>query len=122
MAIFSVSDIVITITLLVNALALVSSKRQPVGYQSVVMTDKDDESFRSAEFTVNENDGSRVRKAIQTSSVEDLLENEEKLLEEERTMIGRFQLLVVGIRKYSCIIVLWNLFFMVLMVFVFGNE
>ena len=72
MAVFTVSDIVISVTLLVNALALVSSK--------VVPTKE------------GENEG----------------------------IFYRLRSLIFGLRKYSLIIVFWNAFFLVLMVFVFS--
>ena len=33
----------------------------------------------------------------------------------------RWQILVFGIRKYSCVIVIWNVFYFTLMLFVFGS-
>jgi hypothetical protein len=36
-------------------------------------------------------------------------------------IVTRLRSLVHGMRKYSCVIVVWNIFFVVLMVFVFGN-
>ena len=37
------------------------------------------------------------------------------------SVMVRIRVLVYGMRKFSCVIVVWNVFFFVLMVFVFGS-
>ena len=91
MALFSVSDIVIAVTLLVNALALISSK-----IPRVQSTGKMTGSFEA------ENDYPMVETPATSAT-------------------ARLRVLVFGLRKFSCIIVFWNIFFMILMVFVFGG-
>ena len=56
----------------------------------------------------------------------DQITNEKKTHDDSSEFIGsaimaRIRMLVFGIRKFSCVIVVWNIFFMILMVFVFGS-
>jgi hypothetical protein len=37
------------------------------------------------------------------------------------SVMVRVRMLVFGIRKFSCVIVIWNFLFFILMVFVFGS-
>jgi len=73
MAVLTVSDIIIAVTLLVNALALVSSKVIPV------------------------KDG------------------------EDGEIVNRLRSLTSGLRKYSLLLVFWNVIFLILMTFVFNS-
>lgn len=94
MAIFSLSDVIITVTLLVNALALLSSKT----YKEQTNPNSDDEH-------------------LETSG---LVSNTEKKTT-EGTSLNRFQQFMNWIRRLSCIIVVWNIFFTLCMLFVFRS-
>lgn len=86
MAIFSVSDIVISATLLINAFALISSK---FPYRNAKA------AARAALMQPNSNEGREV------------------------DVLSRFQLLVTNLRKYSFILAVWNIVFILLMTLVF---
>lgn len=165
MAIFSISDIVISITLVINALALISSRvpttqnrggRGAADYAS-------DESKRvggasrfvpsAAQLASRGGIGSRGQGtegrdsgtgglnsvAVKTSGSESLLPTGAASLEAlstgESTSITstsgsasplrdasfseRLRQLVFGVRKLSCLILFWNVFFSILMILVF---
>lgn len=128
MAIFSVSDIVISATLIINALALMSSKIPRLNLiKSSGDTDDDTTmAHRSTPFTSSLSEElsplNRGRQYLDND------ENETESREAENafdysgvTIMVRLQMLVFGIRKYSCVIVIWNVFYFALMVFVFGS-
>ncbi len=101
MGIFALSDIVITTTLLVNALALLSSK----------VSEKQPTKSSSA---------SKIEQQSLKDST-DALENVVELMEPTPSAATRFYQSIYGVRQFSCIIVFWNMFFMILMVFVFRD-
>ena len=128
MAIFSVSDIIISATLIVNALALMSSKIPRLN-QVKSSGDTDDDgkmTHRATPFM-----SSLSEEQIPLNRGRQHLDNDEnesgnKVAENAFDYSGapimvRLQMLVFGIRKYSCVIVIWNVFYFALMVFVFGS-
>jgi hypothetical protein len=127
MAIFNVSDIIITVTLLVNALALVSSKFTRVTHTKIP-NDEDGSKIHD----VNLCGSSLAEQLLLLSQRENVTNNyddsdSEKVLKEERgtstgaSVMIRLRTLVYEIRKFSCLIVIWNIVFIILMVFVFGS-
>jgi hypothetical protein len=128
MALFTVSDIVIAITLVINAVALISSKIQNREGQP-----KPSDNESESEDGGNDCASNIVDHVFMSSHEKDsqpLLGPgshwEIKQRESDKSsasgggMVARLRALVSHIRKYSCIIVMWNALFMVLMVFVFG--
>ena len=97
MAIFSVSDIIISATLLINAFALISSKFQ---YKKMK-----DISSNSHIPSSNNNSDSNVNSNTNTNR--------------EVNVLSRFQLLTNNLRKYSFILAIWNIVFIILMTLVF---
>jgi hypothetical protein len=127
MAIFNVSDIIITATLLVNALALVSSQFTRVT-DTKIPNDEDESKIHD----VNLCGSSLAEQLLLLSQGENTTTNyddsdpEKHLKEEKGTSTGtsvmiRLRTLVYEIRKFSCLIVMWNIVFIILMVFVFGS-
>ena len=94
MGFFSLSDIIITITLLVNATALMSSK---------VYADP------------------RTSTTHESGESSGLLTSSENNHSSEDTTISRFYMFLNWIRRLSCLIVVWNIFFIILMLFVFRS-
>lgn len=127
MAIFNVSDIIITMTLLVNALALVSSKFPRLNHVKV-LNDDNEPKIHDANLC-----GSSLAEQLLLLSQGEKptiknndLDTEKGLKEEESSSTGasvmiRLRMLVFEIRKFSCLLVIWNIFFIILMVFVFGS-
>ena len=95
MGLFSLSDIIITITLLVNAIALMSSKV----YVEINSPKVDDDTESSSLVLQQKEEGSPA----------------------EATTISRFYLFLNSMRKLSGLIVVWNVFFIILMLFVFRS-
>lgn len=99
MGILSLSDIVITTTLLLNAVALLSSKVPNVEAQF-------NDSTRLEEQPLNDES--------------DVVKNEATELESAQTStVSRCYHFLYIIRQFSCIIVMWNIFFLILMTLVF---
>jgi hypothetical protein len=127
MAIFNVSDIIITVTLLVNALALVSSKF-PRFNHTKIPNDDDEPKVHDvnlcgsslAEQLLLLSPGKNTTTEHNDSDVEKSSRDEEGTSTGASVMI-RLQTLVYEIRKFSVVIVIWNIFFIILMVFVFGS-
>ena len=135
MAIFSVSDIVIAVTLIMNALALISSKL-PSNLSAV---DQGTSSYHRVATVENDSDenGDHISNiAIGQTHSDDYCGAStiaEQLMNPTTVsyiptspgpggpIVTRLRSLVYGMRKYSCVIVVWNIFFMVLMVFVFSS-
>ena len=138
MAIFSVSDIVIAVTLIVNALALISTKLP--GQQKTAALN----SERGGTYTrlpTSEGRGDDAADKGDNGDIGDVADSSddycsastlaEQLMNPTAAVVTnapsggpivtRLRSLVHGMRKYSCVIVVWNIFFVVLMVFVFGN-
>jgi hypothetical protein len=89
MGVFSLSDIIITVTLLINATALMASKVHP-----------EPRSTKSEDAEGNDNvGGSRT----------------------DVSMLSKFYIFLNTMRRLSCLIVVWNIFFIILMLFVFRS-
>lgn len=85
MTLLSVTDMIISCTLALNALALASNR-----LSSMLPTAVTDDSSPSQGNAVDSGDFN-----------------------------SRLRTLLIGIRKYSCVIAMWNILFMFLMMFVF---
>ena len=106
MAIFAFSDVAISLTLIINALALSSSKvTQPNlnGHESTEQLIPSSQS--SSESTKNINE----------------LELDQPYLSASAAM-NRMRKFHFQFRKYSLLIVFWNVVFLVLMIFVFNSK
>ena len=125
MAIFSASDIIIAVTLVVNALALMSSKLPRLNdhHRTIASIHDAEEKIHDddpscgislAEETVSLLNGGKI--SLDDHNQEDDIDNYTGA-----SLMGRVRMLVFGIRKFSCVIVIWNAFFFILMVFVFGS-
>lgn len=102
MGILSLSDIVITTTLFLNAVALLSSKIPNVESQF-------SDNSRSDEVPLNDVESEGVK-------------NEATELESVQTStVSRCYHFLHIIRQFSCIIVMWNVFFLILMTCVFRD-
>ncbi len=115
MAVFDLSDIIISVTLLLNAAALVSSK---VVVKSIPLQqnehDHEEEAsaLMSAEVTTIDNDTE--------DSVTGSLYSKYSLSEEkEFIFVTKFREILFRLRKWSCILVCFNLVFLFLMIVVF---
>ncbi len=99
MSIFSISDIIIAATLIINAIALISPKvsDRPNSQSENNKNSEEYEGLLSPRITPSP-DGPPPAPQV----------NE------------RFRLLVSGIRKYSCILGFWNVIFIILMILVFN--
>ncbi len=130
MVLFSFSDLLIASTLILNAIALVASPPRTI-------TDalKDEELERSGEFRSGElaQEGDQATivydqrslshdKAFNVTSGFDngihVTENEPSVKNTETSIKERCIQMLRAVRRLSCIIVLWNIFFVVLMLFV----
>lgn len=102
MGILSLSDIVITTTLFLNAVALLSSKVPNVEAQfgEVSRSDGQGEDVEATDGVKNE---ATELDTVQTSTV------------------SRCYHFLFIIRQFSCIIVMWNVFFLILMTLVFRD-
>lgn len=89
MAIFAISDVIIYFTLLFNALALISFKMKQLYQQR---------------YNVNINDNMNVMNM-----------NDDTI----RILFERFIALVYKVRRFSSLLVLWNLVFIICMIGVF---
>lgn len=148
MALFSVSDIVIAGTLFANALALLSSKL-PASFQNYSSSSsgsssgssrrhstsglrEDEECLdedRIAECMLNKKGGDRSGDAHYVMEKEPLIlraGTDNKAIEgssgagPEVDLKERLLNFFSGFRRYSCVVVIWNFVFVVLMTFVFS--
>jgi len=94
MGLFSLSDVIITLTLLVNAVALLASK-----------------THKESPAAPNEDE------STETSGLVDNAEDRQH----ETTKLNKFYLFLNWIRRLSCLIVVWNIFFTLCMLFVFRS-
>lgn len=100
MAIFSISDIVIAATLIINALALMSTKIK--------------------QYSLDHRNKTRLNMSISNMNINiESLENYNTY--SDYIMINRLVHLVVTLRRLSSLIILWNIFFFFLMIGVFGS-
>lgn len=105
MAIFSFSDVAISLTLLINALALSSSKTVQQNLNSSESTEQLIPS--SSEST--------------KANVINELESDEPYLS-ATAALNRMRKFHFQFRKYSFPIAIWNVVFLVLMIFVFNSK
>ena len=116
MAIFSVSDIVISITLLLNALALISSRikpgslgdRRPKPSLSLLGIWPTGVSTENSSSAQNEGDGLLSSESINNPRGD-----------VAASFVDRVRTVFYKVRKLSSIILFWNLIFTVLMILVF---
>lgn len=128
MAIFSVSDIVITATLIVNALALISSKLPRLHHQQISSDGHDDEKKPHNNFPFGTSLAEQLMSLSQSNQHQQNANNDVETAGTESlsdysgaSFMVRVRMLVFGIRKFSCVIVIWNFLFFILMMFVFGS-
>jgi hypothetical protein len=110
MGLFSISDIIISITLLINAIALLASSIVKEQASSTVDVDAN-----PVEPLLNDNNNNN------NNSKEDQIPISSKDNNNNSNDIFRLYKVMNGIRRMSCLIVIWNIFFMILMVFVFRD-
>lgn len=123
MAIFSVSDIIIATTLVVNALALTSSKFRKLTHQhdSTEICNDERKFHHNPAFGIifSENSVTSPQASQDTDFKEGVVDDSSDYV--GASVMVRIRMLVYGMRKFSCVIVVWNIFFFILMVFVFGS-
>lgn len=114
MAVFDISDIVISVTLLLNAAALVSSKvvvkSSPIQHEHE--HEEEATSLMSADVTILD---INTEDSIIGSPNSNTNISEEK----EFIFVTKFREIIFRLRKWSCILVCFNLVFLFLMVVVF---
>jgi hypothetical protein len=136
MGLFSLSDMVISITLLLNAAALMSSKTYsnnntnnhgevPLSHNTVGSTNE------GSSPSLNGRKGSSIEQIsteqdpnINVGSSEDsaAASNDSSSSKSvEYHALSRFYLFLNAVRKLSCVIVFWNILFIIFMVFVFRS-
>ncbi len=98
MSIFSISDIIISITLILNAIAIISSR--------VNISNKSKSS--------NSLHGLLDPRATPNYVAEDIA-NDDNDAHSHLTFSMKFAKLVSQVRNYSCILALWNIIFIILM-------
>lgn len=127
MAIFSISDIVISVTLIINALALMSSQirqlstkyRVERGLIPMERPSMDESSKENSAYSSQHTDGMHGT-ATDTQS----LLNENDVIvnaNDDGSLENRLVALVMGVRSLSTIIIMWNCLFFILMIGVFGS-
>jgi hypothetical protein len=115
--IFSITDIVISGTLFLNALALVATKSSNADTLEE-LTSKFSE--RDAEEREDSHSTEMMDDRIDSIGVLDHLSKiYYSIFGHNSAIMLQFRRWMVTIRLYSCIIAVWNIFFMLLMVFVF---
>ena len=91
MAVFSLSDVIITITLIVNAITLMASKTYP--------------------------DNPIENQSTKPGSQDQVTQSQPS----SPSIMSRIYSVLNAFRKFSGIIVMWNIFFILLMLFVFRS-
>ena len=100
MGIFSLSDLIISVTLIFNALALLATKSHPTPIPNA--------NSQSSHESVQQSEG------LISGQSPDGTDGTTQL-----TIQQRFDQVFHSIRKLSCILVIWNAVFCILMIFVF---
>jgi len=109
MGIFSFSDLIIGITLLLNAVALLSYKPKSVNLKT---------SHSNPEMTpLTSEEESKEENSDETTEIHLGVDFNNHTA--DASIYDRLVKVMLGIRKLSCCIVLWNLLFGILMIFVF---
>ncbi len=123
--IFSASDICIAVTLVVNSLALFSSggkKRTTTSAAATASAARIESGTPEAAESEGEAEGENLEES--ESEFETLLPLHPVLstnwtADNRRSLAQKLQRLTLTVRKYSCFLVLYNVLFFCLMVFVF---
>ena len=110
MALFSVSDIVIAVTLIINSLALMSTKFRT---QTETLSSTSIPIKQSQDIAINIDINQETNQLIDNSN-----KNEEIV---SISIVDRLNTLMYSLRRLSFIIVLWNILFIVLMIAVFSS-
>lgn len=124
MSILSVSDIILSFTLIINALALMSNKLNP---QELNRKHRDfkppSNHSRQQEQDANDGQGGdanedteHMRVGSEHGKVRSDSESDAYLAQ----TIIRIKKLLVSIRKLSCLLIAWNAVFLIMMIFVFS--
>lgn len=104
MGFLSLSDIIISATLIINAGALLATKPLQLNTEQGSMEEKESLVATDPENTLKgSEDGANSQSQPKISIAE------------------RISFLLYGLRKFSCVIVMWNAVFFILMLFVFGS-
>lgn len=109
MAIFSVSDIIIAITLIINGLALMSTKISELLKR--LSSDLKPKEARAGE--------TKESSSLPSSSEEMDVENDNE--NDTESVYEKLAYVIQGLRRLSFIIVVWNVFFVFLMIGVFAS-
>jgi hypothetical protein len=122
MALFSISDIIIVATLLVNALALASTKlgkatKKSSSSSTAANVEANDSSNNSHTAVGGESEYDDDEVTIDGNSNSSSNSNKNVC----RSPLWRLRELAFRVRQYSCIIVLWNIIFFFLMFSVFPS-
>ncbi|RYG93549.1 hypothetical protein EON65_58745 [archaeon] len=115
MAIFSLSDIIIASTLLLNAVALLASPPKRSSGDSASSSPVADPSACNPPSTHTNPTSDDSEVSYPTHTPHSLTNTEIS----EPTMQERCILMLRALRRLSCVIVLWNIFFAVLLLFIF---
>jgi hypothetical protein len=125
MVLFSLSDLLISCTLLLNAIALISSspKKNNILQENYInkdnlQTSSKDSDIVTKTFNNEEKESNNIEANVYTT-INNPVHAESMEDENSEVTIGeRFQMMMRTIRRYSCIIVLWNIIFALLMILV----
>ena len=149
MAIFSISDLVVAVTLVLNALALVSNRLKPASTLTRSRSSNSTASTSSSDLTSgrpspSSTSSSSYSRLVPSSAARsddmtgDVGDESDNLLtpgdfadsssrdissspRDLSTATERIKRLVYGVRKFSALILLWNVIFTILMVIVFDR-
>jgi hypothetical protein len=116
MGIFSISDLIISSTLILNAIALLASPRKKAADGRDPPDNKTNEPPPDPPKDAQSGSDPEVSYAGDNSNS---LTSSGKVESSEPTMLERCVQILRAIRRLSCIIVLWNIFFAILMIFIF---
>ena len=109
MGLFSLSDVIISITLLVNAVALLASS---------IVEEPPIVSVNSRSY-----DSNNIHSLVEDENLksEQAIGHTKESEPMHKSNMFRLYKVMNGIRRMSCLIVIWNIFFLILMVFVFRD-
>jgi hypothetical protein len=119
MGLFSISDLVISLTLFLNAIALLATKSKTLNSR------KSSVSFPAQNSQVHQprgtkpQDESTVPLKNNNEEFKDVELEDQQNSENQKTIQQRLEQLVDSIRRASGVIVLWNIFYAILLILVF---
>jgi energy-converting hydrogenase Eha subunit F len=119
MGLFSISDLVISLTLFLNAIALLATKPKNLNSR------KSSVSFPAQHSQVHQSQGTKppdestVPLKNNNEEFKDVELEDQQNSENQKTIQQRFEQLVDSIRRASGVIVLWNIFYAILLILVF---